>query len=128
MSIQFIPVKCPNCNSSFDIEKGQKEAYCAYCGTKILVDNGRDYEYTYRRVDEAAIKRAETEQLIRLKELELEDKKREDKKEQRKRKTIISIIIGIISAILLPFGMANELIGIIGLVGFTIIGYIWISG
>lgn len=72
MAIQFIAVKCPECNADLSIEEGRKFAYCTYCGTKVMINN--ENEHIYRTIDEAGIKQAETERIVRLKELEMEEK------------------------------------------------------
>ena len=72
MAIQFIAVKCPECNADLSIEEGRKFAFCTYCGTKVMINN--ENEHIYRTIDEAGIKQAETERIIRLKELEMEEK------------------------------------------------------
>lgn len=46
--------------------------FCSYCGSSIIMTN--ENEYIYRHVDEAGIKQAETERIIRIKELELEER------------------------------------------------------
>ena len=44
-----------------------------YCGAKVLISN--ENEYVFRQVDEAGIQKAETERLIKLKELELQEQR-----------------------------------------------------
>ena len=72
MAIQFISVKCPECNATLSIEKERSMAFCTYCGTKILLNN--ENEHVYRQIDEARIREAELEQMVRLKELEMEER------------------------------------------------------
>ena len=38
--MKLIKLKCPNCGSSFKVEKGQKEFFCEYCRTTTLLDDG----------------------------------------------------------------------------------------
>ena len=68
-----------------------------YCGAKLVLDN--ENEHIYRHIDEAEIKRAETEQLIKLKELEISEKIREENKKTIKIMAIITLI-GIFMGIL----------------------------
>lgn len=77
--LKLISVKCPDCGASLSIEEGRKQAFCTYCGAKVLIQN--DNEHVFRTIDEAAVAKAEAEKEIRLKELETEkaNKKREDK-------------------------------------------------
>ena len=66
-----------------------------------MLDN--ENEHIYRHIDEAEIKRAETEQLIKLKELEISEKIREENKKTIKIMAIITLIgifIGIITWII----------------------------
>ena len=72
MAIQFISVKCPDCNAALSVEEGRTCAYCSYCGSKVMIHN--ENEHIYRKIDEAGIRQAETDRMIRLRELELEEK------------------------------------------------------
>ena len=65
MSIELISIKCPECGATLSIEENREQAYCTYCGTKILLHNEK--EYVYRHIDEAEITTAETDRMIRLK-------------------------------------------------------------
>lgn len=72
MAIQFIAMRCPACGAEINVESGREFSFCTYCGSKILMNN--DNEHIYRNIDEARIKETETERMIRLRELELEEK------------------------------------------------------
>lgn len=72
MSVQLIAVKCPACGADINVENTREFSFCTYCGTKILMNN--ENEHIYRNIDEARIKEAETDRMIRLRELELEEK------------------------------------------------------
>ena len=74
MAVQFISVKCPDCNADLSVEEGRSFAYCSYCGSKVMIHN--ENEHIYRKIDEAGIKQAETDRLVRMKELEMEEKMR----------------------------------------------------
>ena len=73
MSIKFIAVKCPECGATLDVEQGRTQLFCSFCGAKVIVSNTN--ERVYRKIDEARIKEAETEQAIRMRELQLEEAK-----------------------------------------------------
>lgn len=75
MAVKFTSVKCPECGANLPAEEGRERLVCSYCGTQIIVTN--ENEHTFRHVDEADVKRAETEQLVHLKKLELEEKENE---------------------------------------------------
>lgn len=63
--------RCPNCDANITVDDENREyTFCQYCGSKIMFD---DYRSTQRIIDEAKIKQAETERIVRLKELELEE-------------------------------------------------------
>lgn len=72
MAVNFTSVKCPECEASLPIEEGRTQIFCSYCGTNVLVT--RDNERIYRHIDEAGIKQAEAEQVVRMRELDLEEK------------------------------------------------------
>ena len=72
MGVKLIAVKCPECGATLNIEADRTQAFCTYCGTKVLVHN--ENEHIYRKIDEAGIRQAETDRMIRLRELELEEK------------------------------------------------------
>ena len=61
VSYKLISVKCPDCGKTLSIEENRTQAFCSYCGAKVLLNN--ENEYIFRQVDEAKIKKAETERL-----------------------------------------------------------------
>ena len=64
MSVQFVSVKCPECGALLNIEEGRSQAFCSYCGTKILVHN--DNEKIYRHIDEAGINTQGNSELLTI--------------------------------------------------------------
>ena len=63
---------CPQCNSNLVYDENDREfIFCQYCGTKILLD---DYRTSHRIIDEARIKEAETNRMVKLRQLELYEK------------------------------------------------------
>ena len=93
---------CPNCNANLTIDDNNRDfAFCQYCGAKIMLD---DYQVTERIIDEARIKESETERIIRLKELELEERKQLAKEKAKKNKIIASIILGITGILMIVVG------------------------
>lgn len=118
MAVKFTSVKCPECGANLPIEEGRKKIFCSYCGTPIIMTD--ENEYTYRHVDEAEVKRAETEQLVHLKELEMEEKEN-----ARKRKGVAiaySVAGGL--AIIGVISLAFPVNSLFGLGAFTIAGWI----
>ena len=117
MAIQFVSVKCPQCGADLSIESDRQQAFCTYCGTKVIVNN--ENEHIYRNIDEARIKESETERLIRLKELELEEK------ENAKGRLTTAVAYGV-ALIFLVVGFlnmgANSMIGLWGIIIALYIG------
>lgn len=101
MAVKFTSVECPSCGAHLSVEEGREKIFCEYCGTQIIVTN--ENEHTYRQVDEAAIKRAETERMIRLKELELQEKEEERSRKGRKVAYTFALIFVILGGVLLLF-------------------------
>jgi len=125
-------MKCKKCGK----EVKKSDAFCQYCGTKILLD---DYRSTHRFVDEARIKEAELECQIRLKELEMEKEKQEAAAKAKAFKIKLSFILGIIGILMITIGyglgnLSNNsdssfyLLSMIGLFPLLAIGFIWTSG
>ena len=81
--MHVIGQKCKYCGAELEAEPGQKEVVCAYCGSRIILDDG-SVVVTNRFIDEARVKEAE----LKLKELEYAHEKElrraEDEKEKRR--------------------------------------------
>lgn len=73
MPVSINAIKCPECGASLEIEEGRSELFCSYCGTKILIKD--ENEYTYRYIDEAGIRRSDNDTRVRMRELDIEDRK-----------------------------------------------------
>lgn len=72
LGYKLISVKCPDCGQTLSIEENRTQAFCTYCGAKVLISN--ENEYIFRQIDEADVKKAETERIIRMRELEIAEK------------------------------------------------------
>lgn len=78
--MKIIPVACPKCGASFEIEEGRDKCFCQYCGTQIVIDDGsRNITNTQIIRDEAKIKELE----LRAKQLEFEVEQARKKEEER---------------------------------------------
>lgn len=97
MAVKFTSVECPSCGAHLSVEEGREKIFCEYCGTQIIVTN--ENEHTYRQVDEAAIKRAETERMVRLKELEMEEKEENQNRKSRKTAHTVAVVLGVIGSL-----------------------------
>ena len=115
MAYKLISVKCPDCGQTLSIEENRTQAFCTYCGAKVLISN--ENEYVFRQVDEAGIQKAETERLIKLKELELQEQR--EIHGRNLRKVLLIIIIskiagssdGFTSGFLMLFYIGGPIIG-----------------
>lgn len=71
MAITLNSIKCPECGATLNIESNRNQFFCSYCGAKVVLTN--ENEYVYRHIDEAEITRAETERIVRLHEMHVEE-------------------------------------------------------
>lgn len=94
MSTKVIETKCPGCGAMVRLDERQKQAFCNYCGSPVTVEDTR--EFVTRNIDEADLKRAETEQLIRLKELEMQERETKKTERRRRRKAILTVLLVLI--------------------------------
>ena len=105
--IRMISLKCPECGADISIEEGHKQCFCQYCGAKIMIDDGST-THTYRKVDEARIKEAEVDKLIRLKELEIKQKEAERKGKIKILKIKAVLLLVFTGAIVIIFGQLRD--------------------
>lgn len=119
MSIKVTSVKCPQCGASVNIEDGNEEAYCSYCGSKVFINN--ENEYVHHNIDEAAVKQAETDRIVRLKQMEIAEKERESNARMRAYKIRIAMILGLVGVILMIIGFSIAPLEDLALVGLLLI-------
>ena len=103
--MKVIEARCPGCGATVHFELGQKKAFCNYCGSPVAVEDAE--EHVTRNIDEADLKRAETEQLIRLKELELREREMEREAKRKPLKIGGCILLGVIGAVCLIVGFGD---------------------
>lgn len=113
MPLKINVINCPSCGAAIPIQEGTAQISCSYCGSKFTITN--ENEFVYRHVDEARVRQAEIERMIRLKELEMEEKKRQIGNYK------IIAVAGVILLLVLILGLGH-LIGDSGLTFFGIIG------
>lgn len=101
MAISLISIKCPECGATLSVESTREFSFCQYCGTKVMLNN--ENEYIYRTIDEAGIKQAETDRIVKLRQLDMEEKS------NFSRKTLIVAWLA-----------ATAILILIGIIGFTI--------
>lgn len=102
---EIVEMKCPSCGAALSTDAERDFIFCQYCGTKVLINDSN--KYTYRRIDEAEIKRAETERLIQMQQMELEEKKRIAGEKNRKLKIIASAILGVVGIVFVTIGYGS---------------------
>ena len=56
MAVTMVPLVCPNCGGTSDVDESREFAFCSYCGAKIMLRDDNHYRLTY--TDEAQVKRA----------------------------------------------------------------------
>ncbi len=74
MAIQAVMMKCPACGADIPMEDGQRTVYCSYCGSKLMLQN--DNEHIIRNIDEARVKEAETERILKLRALDIQEQEK----------------------------------------------------
>ena len=118
--VNLVSMICPACGSSFHIQEGQKSCFCSYCGTQILVDDGsKTYTYVHKTVDEARLREADLTELLELKKMEAEEKKRQDKKKTAKTLALIGAILFGVGVLLMNIPFKSVTPTVIG--GFSML-------
>lgn len=82
MAYNIVSVKCPSCGSRLPVEQGRSHLFCSYCGASVIVSN--ENEQIFRHIDEASIKQTEADTILRIKELEIEEREKERIHERRR--------------------------------------------
>ncbi len=127
MAVKLISVKCPECGATLNIEESREQAFCTYCGTRVLLHN--ENEHIYRHIDEAGIKQAETDRLVMLRKMELLEKKRATSQKVKTLKIVITVVLGLVMIICFGIGYSVEgSVGaiMVGMVCGIIIMYMWL--
>lgn len=126
---KLMKLKCTSCGANLSIEEKREFLFCQYCGAKLILDN--ENEYIDRHIDEADVIRAETEQLVKLKELEIAQKKHEENKKIVQFMVIITllgVLIGIICFIIASNSGDDEHWGyMVSLLSMVCIPCMWIG-
>ena len=128
--MKLVKLKCEGCGAIIKVNEELKKVICNYCGTEFLLDDG-SIRQIYRTIDDARIKEAEISERIRLKELEIEEKRHEEEKKIMKIMsviTLIGIIIIIVSFIIASNSGDEDHWGhMVGLILMTVISWMWIG-
>ena len=105
MAITNNSVKCPDCGASLPIEEGREKMFCSYCGSKIIITN--ENEYIYRHIDEAGVKQAETNRMVRMRELDIAEKMNTQGSGLKKVLTAIWLVLSLVIIIISVVNMAS---------------------
>ena len=100
---KIINLKCSGCGAVLS-DENEGVMFCKFCGLKLKIDN--DNEHIHKKIDVADVKRAETEQLVKLKQLEMKEKEIEHQKALLRIKIKSSIILVVIGIIMMVLGFA----------------------
>ena len=119
MAVTFTSVKCPDCGATLQIEEGRQQIFCSYCGAKVIMTN--ENEYIYRHIDEADIKKAETDRMVKLRQLELAEKNNAQTSWLRKILLVVWLILTIIitSICIIKIGVQDDFV-----TGFLMLFYL----
>lgn len=47
MAIKIIPIECPKCNATLNIEADREFAFCSYCGAKVFIHDDHRYKFEH---------------------------------------------------------------------------------
>lgn len=106
MGVNFTATRCPDCGANLPIEEGRTQIFCSYCGANIIVTN--DNEQIFKHIDVAEVKYAETDQMVKMKKLEIIEKNRLASEKSKRIKLKISIALGIVIIISLIITAFND--------------------
>lgn len=100
--------------------------FCSYCGANIIMEN--DNEHIYRHIDEAEVKKAETEQIVQIKKMEMAEKRRKSAEKTKKLKIKYALIFVVAGSIMSLIGSkTSEVCSWIGIALFFGAAYIGLS-
>ena len=96
MAVEMISVKCPECGAPVEMDQYRRSAVCEYCGTRIIMHD----DNTISIRDEAEIIQAETEQAVKLNQIELRAHRQKIDSIVNKKNTKRAIAAGVIGLVL----------------------------
>lgn len=106
MAITVNAIKCPSCGADLPIEEGREKIFCSFCGTPIILTN--ENEHIYRHIDEAGIKQAETNRMVRMRELDIEERREGRGDNLKKILTTIWLVLSLIVIVICIIKIAVE--------------------
>ncbi len=94
MAVKLVTLKCPECNADLFVEEGRPFAFCTYCGSRVMVNN--ENEFVFRHIDEAALKKAENDYIVRMRELENREQSENRLERLKDALTVIWLVLSLI--------------------------------
>ena len=130
MATKMISYRCPDCGASLEIAEDRVQGFCTYCGAKIQFQN--ENEFVLRSVDEADVKRAETEQMLELKKMEMLEEMRKERKKMKALEFKGSAAIALIAGIMMLVGIiycivATDIIWGIAIIEFAVLIFLFLG-
>ena len=106
--MKMFELKCPSCGATLNVAEEQRQLYCQYCGTKIIVDDGvQRTEIKHVIRDEARLKEAEAYESVELAEIELERDWQVNRRKSMKRwgRICIALLLVAVGAFVLGYAV-----------------------
>ncbi len=93
--MRLVSLMCPQCGAQLQIDVDRSQAFCQYCGAKLLLDDeSTTININQRIIDEARLKEAE----VRLKELEYQHEiSHAYTKEKRSWRTMLLVYVALLA-------------------------------
>ena len=109
MAVKLVPMTCPNCKASIEVDTTKDFCFCTYCGTKIFINDdstktiniNTNINHQYIERDEARIKEADAHEKIELAKLNSNNK-------QKKTAIIIGALLILISIVVFSIVKMND--------------------
>lgn len=93
MAVKLVPMTCPNCKATIEIDTTKDFCFCTYCGTKILVNDDSTRTVNINaKIDHRYTERNETE-IERIKSNERADIRKFKAKENDNKSSLIIFIV-----------------------------------
>lgn len=81
--LKMVTLECPKCGASLNADD-REVFFCGHCGAKIMLHNENEHVYhiikestnTYRYIDETEIAKIEAEKQVKIKQMETDERKK----------------------------------------------------
>lgn len=106
--MKLVSLKCESCGaiSEITVDEDKTIVFCAHCGMKNLLDDGTKKIFHHIKKEDVDVARiTESENLVRLKELEIAQHKKKMELDEAKTEMRIGLVVFAIIGILLLAGI-----------------------